>query len=204
MSVEYHYPDKQELLSAIRHEFQFLVAELGFVEPRQRPEQYPNPYSVLYRKAPVELIVEGINYGGGVDIEFRIREEGDEEPKDRFSIYWLTQMRRPDLLDPAFPNKRGQLLQLPKLVHTLRLVAVDLLGGDLSVLPDIRNAIRKAQIEGEQHSAMTEFLRAEARSQEAFRAQDYASVVSTLGPFRDFLNPSSRKRLEIAQHRLAL
>ncbi|HEY1050782.1 MAG TPA: hypothetical protein VGE39_13525 [Prosthecobacter sp.] len=201
MPLEYHTPGKEELLNAIRHEFQFLVTEYGFVELQRRPERYLNPYSVLYRKAPVDLCVEGISYGFGVCIEFRVREEGCQEPLERFSLHWVVQIRRapPEL---TFPDKRGQLTQIPKLAHELRSFADDLLRGDLSILPAVKNAIHQAQLKGDQHEAMDKFLRAEARSQEAFRAKNYASVVLLLGPCRDLLNPSSRKRLEIAQHRL--
>jgi len=202
MNVEYYTPNKEEFLDAIRIEFQFLASDYGFAEPEKRTDPYPNPYSVLYRKAPIEILIEGISYGSGMDVEIRIKKDALGKEQDRFSVGWLTQIRRPDLLEPEFPDKRGQLLQLPKLAYQLKEFADDVLRGDLSVLPQIRDAISKAIAEGEKHESQQDFLRAEMRSQEAFRLQDYSSVVSILGPHRNLLNASSRKRLEIAQYRL--
>lgn len=202
MNVEYYYPNQQELLDAIRTEFQFLVSDYGFAEPEKRTDPYPNPYSVLFRKAQLEIVVEGHSYGGGTAVEIRISKDALGKEQDSFWIGWLTQIRRPDLLEPEFPDKRGQLLQLPKLAHELKAVADDLLHGDLSILPQVRDAIAKARAEGEKHAAHQDFQRAEVRSQEAFRLHDYSSVVSILGPHRDLLNASSRKRLEIAKYRL--
>ena len=202
MTVEYYTPNKHELLDAIRTEFQFLVSDYGFAEPDKRPDSYPNPYSVLYLKAPIEILVEGISYGCGTNIELRISEAASGKEQDCFSIGCLTQIRRSDLLEPEFPNHRGQLLQLPKLAHQLKVVADDILRGDLSILPQIRDAIAKTRAEAEKHEAQEKILRAEVRSQEAFRLHNYSDVVSILGPHRNLLNASSRKRLEIAQYRL--
>jgi hypothetical protein len=147
MNVEYYYPNQQELLDAIRTEFQFLVSDYGFAEPEKRTDPYPNPYSVLFRKAQLEIVVEGHSYGGGTAIEIRISKDALGKEQDSFWIGWLTQIRRPDLLEPEFPDKRGQLLQLPKLAHQLKVVADDLLHGDLSILPQVRDAIAKARAE---------------------------------------------------------
>jgi hypothetical protein len=202
MQVEEYIPNQQEFVNAIRAEFRFLVTDYGFAEPDERTDPYPNPYSVLYRKAPIEILVEGISYGCGTDVEIRIRKDALGKEQDRFSAGWLTQIRRPVFLVPEFPSKRGQLLQLPKLAYRLKSVADDILRGDLSILPQVRDVIAKARAEGEKHAAHQDFLRAEVRSQEAFRLHDYSAVVSLLGPHRNLLNASSRKRLEIAQHRL--
>jgi hypothetical protein len=202
MKVEYYTPDQQELVAAIHAEFQFLVNDYGFAVLAKRLDPYPNPYSVLYRKPPIEILVEGTSYGTGMAIEFLAGTNASGKEQDRFSLGWLTQIRRPDLLALEFPDKRGQLLELPKLARELKEVADDVLRGDLSILPQIRDMIAKARIEGEKNEAQREFLRAEVRSQEAFRHQDYSSVVTLLGPHRHLLNASSRKRLEIAQYRL--
>ncbi len=202
MNMEYYTPNKEELLDSIRTEFQFLVSNYGFAESDKRTDPYPNPYSVLYRKAPIEVLVEGISYGCGMDVEIRIKKDELGKEQDRFSVGWLTQIRRPVFLAPEFPSKRGQLVQLPKLAYQLKAVADDILRGDLSILPQVWDVIAKARAEGEKHAAHQDFLRAEVRSQEAFRLHDYSAVVSLLGPHRNLLNASSRKRLEIAQHRL--
>lgn len=202
MQVEYHTPNHQELADAIRNAFRFLTTDYGFAEVDRRPESCPNPYSVLYRKHRMEILVEGHSYGLGTAIEFRVRRGLLGWKQDSFHLGWLTLIRRPDLLAPEFPDKRGQLMQLPKLASQLRAVADDLLRGDLSILPQIRAGISKARCEATKNETQEEFLRAEARSQEAFRHQDYASVVSVLGPHRHLLNASSRKRLELAEHRL--
>lgn len=201
MVVEYYTPGKEELLAAMRREFSFLVTEYGYVELVERPERYINPYSILFRRAPVEVLVEGISYGSGTTIEFRIRDDVRQTPSDQFCISWMTTIRRPDLQVPKFPDKRGQLLQLPKLAFELKEVADDLLRGDLSLLPQVRNAIATAKKEGEVAERARQFGRAEARSQEAFRSGDFPRVIAELEPHRDLLNPSSRKRLEIAKSR---
>ncbi len=202
MQVEYHTPNQQELVEAIRNAFQFLTTEYDFAEVDRRPESCPNPCSVLYRKHRIEILVEGHSYGSGTAIEFRVRRGLLGWKQDSFHLGWLTQIRRPDLLAPEFPDQRDQLLQLPKLASELKAVADDILRGDLSTLSQIRNAISKSRAEARKTEAQQEFLRAEVHSQEAFRNKDYASVVSVLGPYRHLLNSSSRKRLEIAEHQL--
>lgn len=202
MAVEYQYANKDELLAAMRKEFAFLVTDYGYVELIERPERYINPYSILFRRAPVEVLIEGISYGSGTTIEFRIREDVRQPPSDQFCISWMTTIRRSDLQTPEFPDKRGQLIQLPKLALELRAVADDLLRGDLSILPQVRGAIAKARKEGEDAQRARQFRRAEARSQEALRTSDYPRVIAELEPHRDLLNPSSRKRLEIAKSRI--
>jgi hypothetical protein len=201
MAVKYYTPGREELLAAMRREFAFLIPEYGYVELVERPERYTNPYSILFRRAPVEVLVEGISYGGGTTIAFRIRNDVTQPPTDQFCISWLAAIRRPDLQVPVFPDQRGQLLQLPKLAFELRAVADDLLRGDLSLLPQVRSAIAKAQAEGQEAEKIDQFRRAETRSMDAFRRRDYARVIRELEPHRDVLNASSRKRLEIAKSR---
>lgn len=193
--------NKEQLLAAMREEFAFLESEYGYTELVERPERYFNPYSVLYRRSPVEVLVEGISYGSGTSIMFRIREDLSQPAQDDFCISWITTIRRPELQEWQFPDKRGQLLQLPRLSNELREVADDLLRGDLSILPQVREAIKKAREEGEAAEKLDQFRRAETRSQEAFRNRDYALVIKELEPHRDLLNPPSRKRLEIAKSR---
>jgi hypothetical protein len=187
----------------MRKEFAFLESEYGFTELVNRPERYVNPYSILYRRALVEVLVEGISYGCGTTIEFRIKDDIANAPQDQFCVAWLTSIRRPDLQKPEFPDKRGQLVQLPRLAKELKEVADDLLRGDLSILPKIREAISKAKAEGQAREKLYQFRRAEARSQEAFRKRDFALVIRELEPHRDTLNKSSRERLEIAKSRVA-
>jgi len=146
--------------------------------------------------------VQGISYGGGVTIELRIRDDIRQEPRDEFNAYWITSILRPDLLVDEFPEKRGQLIQLPKLANMLKAVGDDFLRGDLSILPEVRTAIAKAREEGKILARMYDFNRAEVRSQEAFRKGEYSLVIRELEPYQDFLNASSRKRLEIAKSRL--
>ena len=145
MAIEYYTPQKDELLAAMRKEFAFLESEYGYTELVERPEQYINPYSILFRRSPVEVLIEGISYGCGTNIEFRIRDNIAEPSSDQFCISWITTIRRPDLQAWEFPDKRGQLIQLPKIARELRAVADDLLRGDLSILPQVRTAIAKAQ-----------------------------------------------------------
>jgi hypothetical protein len=201
MPVEYYTPSKEELLAAIRKEFTFLESEYDYVELTDRPERYVNPYSILYRRSPVEVLIEGISYGFGVTIEFRVRDHLADTPRAQFSAGWLCSLRRPNPQEPTFPDKRGQLIQLPRLAKELRAVADDFLRGDLSVLPQVTAAISNARADAELASKVHDFRRAEARSQNSFRSGDYASVVQELEPYRDLLNPSSRKRLEIAKSR---
>ncbi len=201
MPVEYYTPCKEELLEAMRREFAFLGPEYGYRELIERPERYMNPYSILFRRRPVEVSVEGISYGGGTTIEFRIRHDVGQPPTDQFCLSWITEIRRLDLQAPVFPDKRGQLLQLPMLALELRAVADHLLRGDLSILPEVRSAIAKAQAEGQKAEGIRQFRRSENLSVEAFRRRDYARVIQELEPHRDLLNASSRKRLEISKSR---
>jgi hypothetical protein len=202
MVVTYYTPNKDELIAAIRREFAYLIKEYGFVEVSLGSAQCTNPYAVAYQKAALQVIVEGISYGVSVHAKFRIGKQPGDTPPFEFSLGWLIPLRRPDLMEPQFPDHRGQLVQLPQLAAELKLVADDLLRGDFSILPVVKELMAREHARCETEGKAMELERAEVLSQAAFRAGQFQKVVEILKPYRDLLKSSSKKRLEIALSRM--
>ena len=199
---DYYVPSQQELIDAIRAEMDFLVNTYGFQEVTDRSEKYINPYSVLYRKKHVELLVEGVSYGFGLSAEFRIETHSGQSKAERINLGYLIMLRAPQLLQPTYPEKRGQLTHLPKLAEGLRLAAQDLLAGDLSHLDEIRDFIKKEQHKSERDSHRKEVSKIDVKSQEAFHQGNFRQVIDLLLPIESELSASGRKRLEMARERL--
>jgi len=199
---DYYVPSLQELLDAIRAELTFLVSTYSFQEVTDRSEKYINPYSVLYRKNSIAILVEGVSYGFGMNCEFRIEADSRRGQPERINLGYIVMLRAPQLLEPTYPEKRGQLTQLPKLAEELRLAALDLLDGDLSHLDEIRDFIRKQQQKAAIENHRKEVSKIDLKSQEAFHQGNYGKVLDLLLPIEADLSVSGRKRLEMAQKRL--
>ena len=199
---DYYVPSQQELIDAIRAELAFLASTHGFREVTDRSEKYINPYSVLYKKNDIEILVEGVSYGFGMSCEFRIKPDPRGSQIERINLGYIVMLRAPQFLVPTYPEKRGQLTQLPKLAEELRVAAPDLLDGDLSHIDEIRDFIRKEQEKAERENHRKEVSQTDLKSQEAFRQGDYRKVVDLLLPIAADLSPSGHKRLEMAQKRL--
>jgi hypothetical protein len=199
---EYYVPTQAELLDAIRAEFSFLVEQFGFRDVVQRDEKYINPYSVLYRKNQIAVLIEGISYGFSVDCQLRIEHHGAIEAPVQFSLGYLMAMRTPRLLEPRYPDRRGQLTQLPRLAEGLREAAMDLISGDFSRLNDARPFIAKEQEKAALEGRRRELSCVDSKSQEAFHSGDFRRVIDLLSPHDIELNKAARKRLEIARKRL--
>jgi hypothetical protein len=199
---DYYVPSQQELIDAIRAELAFLVITYGFQEVTDRSEKYINPYSVLYRKKNIAILVEGVSYGFGLSCEFRVETDSKRSQPERINLGYIAMLRAPQLVVPTYPEKRGQLTQLPKLAEELRLAALDLLDGDLSHLEEMRAFIRKEQQTAETENHRKEVSRIDVKSQEAFHQGNYGKVVDLLLPIEADLSASGRKRLEVARNRL--
>jgi hypothetical protein len=61
-------PALDDFLRRARHEFHFLVVEFGFQEQTIPKRRGGNPYEVRYRSGTTLVIVEGINWGYGVNV----------------------------------------------------------------------------------------------------------------------------------------
>lgn len=199
---DYYVPSQQELIAAMRAELAFLVNTYGFQEVTDRSEKYMNPCSVLYKKNDIAILVEGVSYGFGLSCEFRIATDARRSQTERINLGYIVMLRAPQLLEPTYPEKRGQLTQLPKLAEELRVAAPDFLNGDLSHLDEIREFIRTEQQKSERENHRKEVAKTDLNSQEAFHQKDYGKVVDLLLPIESDLSPSGRKRLEMARKRL--
>jgi|APTNR8051073442_1049403.scaffolds.fasta_scaffold52221_2 hypothetical protein len=200
---DYYVPSEQELLDAIRAEMSFLVRMYGFQEVTNRSEKYINSYSVLYKKKGISLLVEGVSYGFGLNCYFTIETERGQRRPEHINLGYLMMLRAPHLLEPSYPEKRGQLTQLLKLGEGLRLTATDLLNGDLSHLDEIRAFVQREQEKAAKENRRKELSRIDVKSQEAFHQSDYQQVLDLLVPIESELTASGRKRLELARRRLA-
>jgi hypothetical protein len=201
--TDYYVPSQQELIDAMRVEMAFLVRTYGFQEVTKRSEKYINPYSVLYQKNGVSVLIEGVSYGFGLNCDFTIETESGQRRAEHINLGYLIMLRAPHLLEPSYPEKRGQLTQLPKLGEGLRLAATDLLAGDLSHLDEIREFVQREQEKAAHENRRKELSRIDVKSQEAFRQSDYQQVLDLLIPIKSELTVSGRKRLELARRRLA-
>jgi hypothetical protein len=112
------------------------------------------------------------------------------------------QLRKPELLEHEFPDKRGQLRQLKKAAVMLRECAVDILSGQLDVLPEIKKLQDTQKEQTKIEDEKQELSRIDAKALNAFGQKDYRHVVELLEPVADKLAVAQRKRLEYARKHL--
>jgi hypothetical protein len=197
--VEYHVPSEKEFRSFVLEEFNYLVTEYSFHE--EGPNDY-NPFSVRFKKNDIIIEISGYSYGfaTGVDIL-----HNHDESKEAPHKYWLStfvQLRKPELLEHEFPDKRGQLRQLKKAAVMLRECAVDILSGQLDVLPEIKKLQDTQKEQTKIEDEKQELSRIDAKALNAFGQKDYRHVVELLEPVADKLAVAQRKRLEYARKHL--
>lgn len=199
---DHYVPSQQELIDAIRVELAFLVDTYGFREVTHQTEQHINPYSVLYRKNQISVLVEGVSYGFSTDCQIIVEMDSPRRVSENINLGYLMMLRTPHLLEPTYPEKRGQLTQLPRLAEGIRTAALDIITGDLSRLEDIKQFITKEQEKAKSEYRQREIARIDAKSQEAFHNGNYQEVIDLLSPLEAELSSATRKRLELAHRRL--
>ena len=124
-------PTPQEFVEAARQEFDYLRDDYGFVQGTA----VQNPCSVVFSRDQVTIVVEGINWGFGVNVLL-------SHAKERVPLWAIARAKgRQDL--PA----SGQLAQLRECAILLREVAEDVLKGDTSFLAIARQAMNQANAE---------------------------------------------------------
>ena len=129
-------PTKEEFLSNARKEFAFLIREFGCTE--KKPEVDENDFCVKYENDSVQVKIEGINWGFGVQVLIkRLDIPGGE--MSQIPLWAIEEVRNPG------KRKVGgdQLQQLMRLSRSLKLYGSDILKGDFSIFREAYNVIFK-------------------------------------------------------------
>jgi hypothetical protein len=116
-------PLLHDFLFAARAEFSFLRSDFGYEEVPALPTT-KNEYAVKFQKGEVAVLVEGINWGCGINVLVSIG--------DLTAPLWAIAKAKGRAIQPYPP---GQLTQLKVEAHRLRAVAGELLCGNASELP---------------------------------------------------------------------
>jgi hypothetical protein len=131
--METRSPSLHEFLETGRRAFGFLVEEFGFVEAAHAR----NPFGLQYRRGPLLLTVEGINWGFGVQVLFVPLENEAPVHSQAVPLWAVAKVRCGDELEVA-ARASGQLEQLQSHATMLRKCASDVLLGDFTVFSDAR------------------------------------------------------------------
>ena len=123
-------PSLDDFLAATQNQFRFLEDEFGFAKISNHPSD--NPFLVSYLKHPVQISVEGINWGFGVQVILRDLETKDQE-KSKIPLWALARLRGSE----SERVKSDQIQQLVGASNALRDCAGDILDGDTTIFPEI-------------------------------------------------------------------
>ena len=121
-------PTLNEFVKEAKKQFRFLEDEFGFSEISNDSSE--NEFVVKYEKQPVQVRVEGINWGYGVQVMLSNLSQSDNE-NSRIPLWAVARMRETDYNEKV----SGQLQELSVASNTLRDCAKDILNGDFSVFP---------------------------------------------------------------------
>jgi hypothetical protein len=144
-------PAVKEFRAHAAREFQFLVEDFGFQE--ERVPRGRNEFSVWFVNATTRVVVEGINWGFNARVAF-----GSAGPPDKFEncdLLDFIAIRCPGERTNAAELIHGQLhnlgafAQLGAFAAILRRCGAQVLRGDLSVVPEIREIQRRRREEWE-------------------------------------------------------
>jgi hypothetical protein len=191
-------PTLEDFLRRARHEFHFLVVEFGFQEQTLPKSRSGNPYEVRYRSGSTLVIVEGINWGYGVNVLLGPTRQPIFRSEDTFPLWPIVKLRRPDLNNGLAIG--DQLVQLSSWATALRESAEDVLRGDFSIRAEAekitKDVASSVALEERAKLAEWQYRTDIEKAQEAFRAKDYATVVALLMKHEARLTPSERVKLE--------
>ncbi len=121
-------PTLNEFVTEAKKQFHFLEDEFGFSEISNDSSE--NEFLVKYEKQPVQVRVEGINWGYGVQVMLSNLSQSDNEDS-RIPLWVVARLRETDFNEKV----SGQLQELAVASNTLRDCAKDILNGDFSVFP---------------------------------------------------------------------
>ena len=199
--VEYHVPKTDEFKNVARHEFSFLLSEFGFKESNS-PFKYKNPYSVYFAKKGIFVYIEGLSYGFALGVDLgKIGILG--KVKERFSLGSLVSLRKPELLEPRFPEKRGQLEQMKQAALHLRQCANDFLLGDFTDLPRIKKFIEEQNIKYNSQYEASKLHDLGIKASNAFHSKNYKEVIELLQPIEHRLSKAQTMLLSQSKKRVA-
>jgi hypothetical protein len=143
------HPALTKFRADVDAEFGFLEKELGFRKERgQRPS---NEFAIWFVNATTRILVEGINWGGSARVAF-----GSVGPLDQFENFDLLDfaaIRCPDQVPIETGSLPGQSQQLRVLSALLRRCGAEVLRGDFSTAPLIRERRQRRVEEWEQEQS---------------------------------------------------
>lgn len=194
---EARQPHIDEFKATCRAEFAFLISDHGFIEVREPPRRYQNPFEVHYSKNGGRLIVEGLSYGfcAGIGVQSSAGERVSFHhlvPEE----FWHT--HRQGL-------GRGQLGDIRYWALCLRHYGGPLLDGDWSGHADLLERSQKwleeKRAAEKAHNRQFQAQRAVDAATPFFMSGDYAQVIQLLAPHEESLPRAQRLKLRIATER---
>jgi hypothetical protein len=198
--VEYHVPKADEFKNGARREFLFLLTEFGFKEC-DSPFKYENPYSICYENKDVFVYIEGLSYGFALGVD--IGKFGTSHTvEERISLGYIVSLRNPKLLEPKFPEKRGQLEQMKQSASNLKQCAYDFLSGDFTDLPRMKVYIEEQNIKNKAQCEADELNNLGIKASKAFHSKNYKQVIELLQPMEQKLSKAQSMLLTQSKKRL--
>lgn len=135
--------DVDEFKLYCAEQFSFLQNDFGFVLMRLPKKKDRNPFSVRYENATTIVIIEGANYGFGIDVWLATRGIAASNNKG-YHLGDLINIRRPELMPSQAKltdTRDVQKLQLREYAFALRECAQDVLNGDFTIFPALAAAV---------------------------------------------------------------
>jgi hypothetical protein len=188
-------PSLAEFRKACLSDFSFLTTMHGFRHVPEPVERYPDPFAVHFEKKGWTIVVRGLSYGFALDLEVH-------SPDGRRGSFGVL-IPKGKAMEVRQGYQRGQLGDISSAARCLREYGEDFLRGEWSRFEEIDRfhlEIRRATHDAWQKEQKEAPLRhALEEADEAFRRQDYSSVVAVLSPFSENLSPTQTRKLEIAK-----
>ena len=122
---------------------------------------------------------------------------------DRFSLGYLISFRNPELLEPRYPEKRGQLEDMKQSAKALRMCAKDFLSGNFSDLPNLKNHIKELNAKEKEIAEARELKDLGIKASKAFHSGDYKNAVMLLLPLQNKLSRAQQLLLSQAKRRMS-
>jgi hypothetical protein len=197
--AEYYTPQAEEFINDARLEFSFLSTEFGFEECKSILK-HDNPVSIFFKKGKTFVYVEGLSYGCALGVN--IGQIGHfQKIKERFSLGYVISFRNPELLEPTYPEKRGQLEDMKQSAMALRKCAKDFLNGDFTDLPNLKHHIKEVNAKEKHEYEVKELRDLGIKASRAFHSGNYENVVKLLQPIQNKLSSAQHLLLSQAQKR---
>jgi hypothetical protein len=194
-----HNPTLDEFLRCARREFDFLVSQFGFHEEPVSGRGRSNEYQVRYAARTTRVIVEGVNWGYGVDVRLEPKRQPILRSQIRLPLWAIVQRRNPSLYESL--SVGDQLTQLAAQATALLECARDVLGGDFSVRDDVARIVEEAAARERSSERERGFRAAMADADAAFRSKDYRRAAEILARHEDRLAPAHRAKLDFARRK---